>query len=83
MLLMGGRHAALPELPVSRHAKSAEEVAREKAAAKAARERAAAEELAEAERRARTPRARLVRAARTLPPVVTRAVVRARKRRRS
>lgn len=102
LLLMGGKHAALPELPASRHAKTPEEIAREKAAEeaaeeaekerkaaekaaeKAARERAAAEKRAEAERRARRPRARVVRAAKdVLPPVLTRTVVRARKRRRS
>jgi hypothetical protein len=107
LLLVGGKEAALPALPVSRHAeppKSAEQVAREKAAEqaekerkaaaqaaererkaaeKAARERSAAAKRAEAERRARSPRARLVRVAKdVLPPVLTRAVVRARKRRR-
>jgi hypothetical protein len=98
LLLVSGKHAELPGLPVSRHARTAEEIAREeaakqaekerkeaeKAAEKAARERAAAEKRAAAERRARTPRARVVRAAKDLlPPVLTRAVVRARKRRRA
>lgn len=105
LLLVGGKEARLPGLPVSRHAKTPEEIAREKAAReaaaeaerkrkaaekearraaeKAAREREAARRRAEAERRARTPRARAVRAAKdVLPPVLTRAVVRARTRRR-
>lgn len=121
LLLVRAEKAALPDLPLSRHAEppgTAEQVAAEKAAEEAAqrearreaerkaaerraeRERRAAEQRAERERRAaerraererraaeaarraRAPRARLRRAAKdVLPPVVTRAVVRARKRR--
>lgn len=104
LLLVGGKKAALPDLPVSRHAeppRSAEQIAREEAAEqaekkaaekaaaekaaaeRAAKEREAAEERAAAARRARTPRAVLRRTAKdVLPPVLTRALLRARKRRR-
>ncbi|MGW7353517.1 class I SAM-dependent methyltransferase [Streptomyces sp. NPDC054784] len=77
MLLVGGRKAAPPEVPVSRHRPTPEqEKARKEAARTAAAEKAAAKAAA-----ARTPRARLRKVALdVLPPVVTRAVVRARKR---